>query len=118
MQKVLSRWQDGLTLIVGIWLFVSPAVLGFGESEPVTWAALGIGAVLMIVALLSLATAKLWEEWLMVAAGLVLVCAPWIFGFAAIQAAVISFVICGIAAIALSVWRIYRDSHGQEASHA
>ena len=118
MQKLLSRWQDGLTLIIGIWLFISPGIMGFGEGDPVTWAALSIGTILIVVALFALVAARLWEEWLMVVAGLALVCAPWIFGFSTVQAAVLSFVVCGIAAVVLSIWRIMSDTHHPGATHA
>lgn len=39
LQK-LQAWEEGLKIALGVWMFLSPWVLGFSASRPLLWNAL------------------------------------------------------------------------------
>lgn len=46
-----TRWQNWLAALVGIWVFISPWVLGTTTSAPTEWNAWIFGVVAVILAL-------------------------------------------------------------------
>ncbi len=46
MKKATGNWQDGLMLLLGIWLFFSPWILGFAGIQSAFWNALLFGVIL------------------------------------------------------------------------
>ncbi|HYW04510.1 MAG TPA: hypothetical protein VFA86_11280 [Gammaproteobacteria bacterium] len=66
-------------LALGIWLFLSPLILGF--HGPVAVHAHAFGVVIAALFGLALARPRMWEEWLNLALGLWLVLAPFALGF-------------------------------------
>ncbi|MBX3039799.1 MAG: SPW repeat protein [Bdellovibrionaceae bacterium] len=49
LQK-LQAWEEGINLILGIWMFLSPWVLGFSSSRPLLWNALISGVLVAALA--------------------------------------------------------------------
>jgi len=99
-----SNWQDGINLIVGCWLFISPWVLGFAGQPAPAWNAWIFGAVVALVSLAALSRFTPWEEWLNVALGVWLLISPWVLGFAATAPLMWNFVIIGIVVGVLALW--------------
>ncbi len=56
------RWQDWVELALGMWLVVSPVVLGFEQLPLASWNAVILGAAIIAFALAELGLPKLWEE--------------------------------------------------------
>jgi hypothetical protein len=104
-----ARWQDGINLILGCWLFISPWVLGFVGLEGPAWNAWIFGAVVALVSLAALSRFAAWEEWLNVALGAWLLMSPWVLGFAASRPLMWNFVAVGAAVAALALWELQQN---------
>jgi hypothetical protein len=48
-----QQWEEWLNATIGVWVFISPWVLGASTNAKVLWNALIVGAVLVILALWS-----------------------------------------------------------------
>jgi len=82
-KRITEYWQDSLTFLVGVWLFFSGWILSFSGIPAAFWTAIVLGAAIAIAALLALAAYQEWEEWVGMVLGVLVVIAPWVFGFAA-----------------------------------
>jgi SPW repeat len=100
------RWQDWGTLVVGIWLGVSPWVLGFSAEQAATWNALILGVAMLVYSIVELSVPKAWEEWAMLVAGIWLLVSPWVLGFTVETRAAWDTAIVGVVAAVLAVWAL------------
>jgi hypothetical protein len=48
-----QKWEEWLSAAIGVWVFVSPWVLGFSYDVNILWNSLIVGALLVILALWS-----------------------------------------------------------------
>ena len=48
-----QRWEEWLTAVIGVWVFISPWVLGAVSNARILWSSLVVGALLVILALWS-----------------------------------------------------------------
>ncbi|MFO1174575.1 MAG: SPW repeat protein [Paracoccaceae bacterium] len=85
-KKLSDNWQDGISLILGIWLFMSPWLLGFTGLDAAFWNAVAFGLVIVLMALMALFEFHEWEEWADMVIGAWLVVSPWVLGFAMFRA--------------------------------
>lgn len=99
-----QRWQDWVQLILGIWLFFSPWILGFAGSGGAAWNSYIIGVGVVVFAIIALYLPRLWEEWINLVLGVWLVIAPWVVGFSSLSNATQNSVILGIVMVILTVW--------------
>lgn len=76
-----GRWQDWINLVLGVWLFVSPWVLGHMLIEAAAWNAFVFGAVIALIAITALARYTVWQEVILIAIALWLIIAPWVLPF-------------------------------------
>jgi hypothetical protein len=119
------QWPNWLNVILAVWLFISPWVLGFGYGGAETAPAVANGAaavnnvagtaawnawiVAVIVGLLSIAAASRfapWEEWVNVVLGVWLFFSPWILGYAGLYAATWNSLIVGFLIAGLAIWAV------------
>ena len=117
-KKATDNWQDSVTLILGLWLIVSPWVLGFAGLEAATWNAVVFGLVIAAMALAALTTFRDWEEWIDMAIGAWLAISPWILGFAtSAEGSTLTgnFVVAGLLVLALSAWSLVGHHRGAQA---
>ncbi len=118
-----QRWQDWLVALIGAWLVLSNWILTFQASEPLSaltgrlifWNSAIVGVVALVLAVMSLASHKAWEEWVNIVLGLWLAISPWVLGFTNVRNAVLNVTLCGLAIVVSSAWSL-RDA-GQ-AGHA
>ena len=103
------RWQDWVTLAAGIWLLVSPIVIGYAGSGPATWNAVLLGIAIIVLSIIELGAPIAWEEWLMVAGGVWLVVSPWLLGFASQTAAAWNTGAVGVAVGVLALWALLQS---------
>ena len=103
----MQRWQDWVNLVLGIWLILSPWILGFSGTPAAMWNAVIVGVVVGLMALMHLRGGPLWEEWVNVVLGIWLILSPWILGFSGMANALWNAVIVGVlvGALALSATR-------------
>lgn len=111
------QWQDGVNLLLGLWLIVSPWVLGYAAQQNAAWDSWIPGVIMAVAALSALVAFHAWEEWVNVALGVWLIVSPWILGYGTLQApAVWNQVIVGVIAGVLALWSAVDETHGQVAT--
>jgi hypothetical protein len=101
------KWEDWLGVALGLWLLLSPWILGYSDASAATMNALFLGATLIFLEQLNLDVHEDLEEWLDIAAGMWLVASPLVVGFASATVAAINAIAVGtltvlFAALALS----------------
>jgi hypothetical protein len=55
---VLQRWEEACEMALGLWLIVSPYVLGYSSDGALRFWHTGLGGVVILLAAL-----KLWQDW-------------------------------------------------------
>ncbi len=107
--KLSAQWQDGLNLLLGVWLAISPWALGYAAEVTPAWNAHIWGIVIAVVAAIALWTFQKWEEWINTAIGVWLIVSPWVLGFSALQTATWNHVIVGLLAAGLALWSAFAE---------
>lgn len=107
-KSVANQWRDSANFVLGLWLFVSPWVLAFGEFNVAVWNAWILGVIIAVAALAALAQYHEWEEWVSLVFGAWLIVSPWVLGFTAATAALWNHVIVGLLVAGMAAWSIYR----------
>ena len=103
-----AKWQDWASFTLGLWLAVSPWLLGYSQSEAATANAACVGLLLALGSHFELSFECLSVEWINAFAGAWLVIAPFALGFTAIPVPAANAVATGamvmvLAASALSL---------------
>jgi hypothetical protein len=105
-----NKWQDWVNLVLAIWLFVSPWVLGFYPegavaSVPAAWTAWILAVVIGVFSIAALAQARPWEEWINLIAAVLLFISPLVLGYyAATAVAMWNALIIGALVFILAIW--------------
>jgi len=102
----IQHWQDVASLLVGVWLVLSPFALGFGGAAAGITIALGLGVILFAVEAFFIPSYL--EEWGEILLGLALLLAPWAVGYET-SSAMISSALAGILVIVLAGWELLTD---------
>jgi hypothetical protein len=108
--------QDWANLVLGALLFLSPWVLGFATEQYAAWNAWISAVVIAALAIGALSAFQEWEEWLNLIAGIWVVAAPWVLGFAAITLAMWTHVVLGLLVAAVAAWEIWEVRHQPHAA--
>lgn len=118
-QSVTANW---LGVIAGIWLIISPFVLGYANSAARTndiWLGIIVGVLALIRALAPLQA--VWLSWINLIAGIWLIIAPFALGYANTTPRW-NDIILGIIVAALAVWSAsatsVSQSHSGHSGHA
>jgi hypothetical protein len=90
-----SGWKDSIELVIGLWLLVSPLVLGFFSSPTAAMTTIAVATVVFFVSQLGIANQQPWEEWVNLIAAVILIASPWLFGYASIVAATWNAIVAG-----------------------
>jgi len=109
------KWQDAANLLLAVWLFISPWVLGFApaltsgsvatSSAVVAWNAWILAVVIGVFAIAALIKARPWEEWINLIAGAWLFISPWVLGYYLTNpVALWNSLIIGALVFVLSIW--------------
>ncbi|WP_456411245.1 SPW repeat protein [Oceanithermus sp.] len=99
----MKRWQDGVNLVLGLWLVVSPWILSFTSNAAALGNALIVGAIFVALSLLALADAKPREEWSELVVAVWLLISPWVLGYSALAAPTWNAVIVAVVVGALAL---------------
>jgi hypothetical protein len=97
-----AKWQDWTSFALGLWLAVSPWALGYSHHEAATANASFMGLALALGSHFEVSFDELQAEWFNLAAGLWLVLAPFLLGFAEQRAAAADSVAVGAAVVILA----------------
>lgn len=109
MAMSVKHWQDPVNLILGLWMVVSPWVLGYQAQANPTWNAVILGIVIAACALIALFKVKAWEEWVNAVLGIWLIASPWVLAFSGLAAAAANAVIVGLIVTVLALWALGTD---------
>jgi hypothetical protein len=121
VKKLTHNWQNSLSLILGLWFFVSPWVLDFSAVEIAMWNAAIVGLVIAMMALMTLVEFHDFEEWADMVVGAWLVISPWLLGFVdpegvvAAGSATWNTVIIGVLVLGLALWSLLDHHEGARA---
>ncbi len=104
-----KRWQDLVILLLGIWLIVSPWVLGYASDSPQAINAYIAGIVIAALAAFDLYKTYAWAVMVNLLAGLWVAVSPWVPAVADRGPLLGNNVIVGIAVIILALWELRSD---------
>ena len=104
-----KRWQDMAILLLGVWMFISPAVLGYPSGSAIATNAYIAGAVIALLAAFDLYKTYVWAVVVNLLAGLWVLVSPWIPALADRSAMMRNSVIVGIAVVVLALWELRSD---------
>jgi SPW repeat-containing protein len=114
------QWEDWLGVGLGVWLLVSPWALGYSDQSAATMNALILGSILVLEEMLEVGVHEMVEEWIDLVAGLWLMVAPFVLGFAASAPAAVNSVAVGLLTVLFAAWamspldeRLSRWWHGR-----
>ncbi len=108
--KVWTRWQDWVTVVLGVILFITPWLFSTTTTASSAWNAWIVGGVAVILALMSLGFPNTEvTEWVMTLGGIWLFISPWVLGFATLASAAWVAWIIGILLIIASGWTVLEE---------
>lgn len=99
-------WPNWLTLILAVWLFVSPWILNFSGMPNAAWDAWIVGVIVAVVSIIALAQMAQWEDWVNLILGAWLFISPWVLRFSGIQNAAWDAWIVGILFFLIGIWGV------------
>ncbi len=102
----IKHWQDSVSLLLGVWLILSPFALGFAAAA--TWITVVLGLLVIMFAVEGFIVPSYLEEWGELLLGLALLLAPWAVGYEPASATV-SSVISGLLVILFAAWELATD---------
>src|SRR5919205_391969 len=103
--RARTRWQSWLNVIVGVWLFISPWVLGTTRDGATAWNAWIIGAAIFVVALIPLGTsASPPAPWVNVILGVWLFISPWVLRYTDVSNGAVNAWIFGVVTVLVALW--------------
>jgi len=110
------QWPNWLNLILAVWLFISPWVVGFykaGGTEMVVtlilaaaWDAWVVAVIVGVLSIAAIAKLAVWEDWINLVLGVWLFFSPWILGYATLYGAMWNSLIVGLLIAVLAIWGI------------
>ena len=106
--KAWTRWQDWVSLVLGVLLFISPWVFStsmYGSSSWNAWIVGVIGVILALWALAFLRTAVIAES-ISVILGVWLFISPWVLGFAVLSTVAWTAWIIGVLFVVVNGWTL------------
>jgi hypothetical protein len=98
------QWEDWVGIGLGVWLIVSPWILGFSDQSAATITALVMGCILVLEEMLEVVVHEMAEEWIDLVAGLWLMVSPFALGFASQTVASVNMVVVGLLTVLFAAW--------------
>ena len=105
----------GNLLLSGV-LFFSPWLFDLSTGAQIQTASTA-GIIIAVLSIAAIAAFAVWEEWLNLCAGLMLIVSPWLLGFQNSQAMSVDVAVgMGVAALAaFEAWYLYAAGQGSQA---
>lgn len=105
----MKRWLQELenanemNVLLGVWLSLSPWVLGFSDAHRAAWDAWVLGAALVIAGVLSVYVSERADEAITLILGEVVFLSPWVLSFGRSAAPAWNATIIGLLAVAVAL---------------
>lgn len=112
---VTEKSFDVLSLVAGLFLLISPWLVGFA-AESAAWNAWIVGAAIALVAAGALVAFAQWEEWVNLLLGLWAAISPWLLGFADLAYATYAHVVVGLIVAVAAAGKLWHDNHRESAA--
>ncbi len=106
-------WEDWVDMVLGVWLAISPWVLGFTDNDAATRNALIVGVAVAVLSGSTFLVYNVIEEYVDVVLGIWLIISPWVLSFSGTTDMVADFVIVGALVAGLSGYEIWASRHGR-----
>jgi hypothetical protein len=100
------EWQDWCNLLLGIWLCVSPWVLGFADDRVAAENAVFVGFLIILAEVFTFSMLRAVEEWINVALGAWLVGSIWVLEITAL-AAKVDLLVSGMLVALLAAYELW-----------
>jgi len=114
----MKRWQDWGNAILGVWMVISPWVLGFsGGMSSAALAAWVLGTAIVVLALIAVYMPSAWEEGINILLGLCLLISPWALSYADVPKPTENAVSVGVVVTLLALWAMLQDTQVQKWWH-
>jgi len=91
-----QQWQDWMSLLLGVWMLMSPWVVGHDAGGAAILNYYVVGLAVTVFAIAALAAFRMWEEWVNLVLGTWLLVSPWLLGFSASSTSVLNTVLIAI----------------------
>jgi hypothetical protein len=103
--QTTSSTSNGIDILAGVWLILAPFILSFSGLATATWNNIIVGAVVVVLAIISLAsTRSTASRWLNALAGAWLFFSPFILGYSTASRALWNDLILGAIIAIVSIW--------------
>jgi hypothetical protein len=102
---------DVVNLILAVWLFLSPWIVGFAGLMPAAWTAWLSAIAIAIFAIAALSAFAEWEEWINLILGIWVLVSPWVVRVSAERTPTVVFFITGLlvaVVAAIELWMQHR----------
>jgi len=97
---------SGLVLVAGLWLIISPFVLGYSSVTAATWGSIIVGIIIATIAAVRAFRPGevIWLSWVNVVLGVWLVLTPFIYGLSGDARVLYNHIIVGLIVVVLAAW--------------
>lgn len=102
----LNRWQDRIEIGAGLWLCISPLVLGLPESA--AWCAVVVGIGVIVLASEDLFLPTQIDDWGNALLGIGLMVSPWAWNYADHLYGLVNALAIGLLVTLMSGWALER----------
>ncbi len=104
----------GIIVLVGLWLIVSPFLLGYAGNAVALWDSIIIGIVIGAIALVRAYStgASFWLSWFSFVLGLWLIIAPYVLSYSGLNFEHWNTTLVGIVVASLSAWSALTPTAG------
>jgi hypothetical protein len=108
------RWASGVNVLAGLWMIISPFVLGYSNLSGALWSDVIVGIAIAVVAAIRAGGAvdQPWLSWVNALLGAWLIVSPWVLGFADSANALWNNVIIGVIVLVLGAWSGFASRSG------
>lgn len=97
---------NGLNILAGLWLIISPFVLGYSMLRNTMWNDIIVGIIIAVIAAAKVSRARnvQWLSWVNAVLGVWLILSPFIFGASGNTRVLYNEIIVGIVVVVLAAW--------------
>jgi hypothetical protein len=101
---VPAAWAGWINLILGIWLIISPWVVGYSAHGTALGNNVVLGILVLIAGIVATSTPSLSPSWWNVVFGIWLIISPFILGYTGLEGAMVNDIVLGVVVGVLALF--------------